>query len=95
MKKLLITGTVIVGLLVVFIIYQLSPIKYRILVKQDEYNQRCKSDIRWWGAAACEQPGKAAPYIIERAEPRIVAWWNRLEIRRTFSVHVVTTEDAN
>lgn len=95
MKKLLITGTVIVSLLGSFIIYQLSPVKYRILVKQDEYNQRCETGIRWWGTAACVQPVKTAPYTIERTEPRILAWWNRLEISRTFSVHVVTTEDAN
>ncbi len=90
MKKILLAG-ILAGILA-FVFYQLSPVGYKINVYENEFTARCHSGIRWLGDPACVKD-REVPYTLEKQQPRIYAWWNRLEINRIFPKHVVTTED--
>lgn len=75
--------------------YQLSPVEYVITVQKEEYSERCETAIRWLGEPGCPDSYQKTPYTLDKREPRFHAWWNKMEIERTFSVDVVTTEEVD
>lgn len=66
------------------IIFLTQPTNYTITVYNSRYYENCRSFTSTNSEQQCVEINP--PEVIEKQEPFIVAWWNKMQIERTYTL---------